>query len=709
MFFNISIIRIMSDFNLGKTMKKTSFPRKQLGISIIEVMAALTILAIVTVNFLVRYAEYQRIETAESFGQEMARINAAFDRRLFEDGTDSSLWDTLVWPTEEVVRNNLFDLQLIGNTNAQCGRPAGWAPANPDIASTALVSCNFLRELPWDMTMSASLTEVSGIVREIYILFSFPNAQTLKDNIKYAAKSIKFSKKIDSPRLMGDHKYRFVDTATLAVYTSSVDCLANASTCGIQVLFDTTGTGYNSFLKVDGSNDMLAPISFRNGAVVQMCNRWTNTNGALNTWVNAPFECGVIGGGGEDEVQIVSDVVTGSEIVLNKICDINEKSSIATNRNRLNTGVDSYPCGLMNDGGIATLAVDNISTSNIFALEVVADNIITRGATSYGDVLLRQDNAGEATMITMESSTGRIMAEGYVTSNEDNTGLVGASEVRLYRYGLRGVSTSGSPQSGSIFIAPANNKSLNLGGFGTGNVAKSVDVSGADQFNVTTNDSISMTSMRNNSVVDISASPTGTGGQLNLSASSVGGEIRATAESLTVDSDAYLAVSTLGLVEGSAADIPERRLLVSKDYIDSAIRMVDMRVVKHNDFIAQPATSTCDGRKPLIVLTPLSMYTYSYDDQLGAVNRCTGDDALYDLTTTYERVWDTSTQSEYRQIRSATLNAPQCDKTQNEMVYSLYAVTSASRWQVKMFLSGWGGQAPFSGSAVAQVFCDKIR
>lgn len=784
------------------------------GLTLLEAMLALSLLAYASLGKLNETVNDIKETESKIFGQDLAKMVYAVDRRLSVDGIEAADWDTSAWANDNAVVNDLFARQLVGFDNPGCGMGTGWSPTEVSAQKVALVPCNFYsaKSFPYDLNVSAGIESASTDVDVFFFNFSFASDADFEEHFRGLLKAVTTARSVDAPGLKGAHNYQFVNSTTLVPYPTTVDCFNDRSNCMLRVTMETGAGASGDYLKVDGSNEMEAGVNFRNGGGIQQCTAWKGTSGAVSSWslsVAADnFSCGIIGGMGTTDVQVVANQITGEEIVLDQLCTVKRKGTAGANANRLENLATTVPCGMTQDGGIVSLASDNFIANNAYITEVVTNSVITRGIDSYGDIEVRVDNAAGTRTILMESATGNVSANGYVAAENYVQGGAASSatygQVRLLRFGLRGYTTGAGSNNGSLYLQPAAGKDLRITGFGgvadqfvvdafnskyekyrasqdiylenansrfrvragygtSGAGANNslveifassqggaddgtVDIrasseNGGDRGEISMNASSGANG--DDGLINLRSSAAGSRGQINLTASSNQGEINLNASEVTVTGNLLAQTSTMGVTKDHTfwdrtTPLPvgygqmskgDRRRYVTKDYVDSSIRLIDLVIVSHDQDVPKPSSTIgtfgsatgCEGTNPLIVLTPISMYTYSYDDS-GKVNDCRSNTAAanYGIEYSFENSQfmrvnfgngrnDTLGSMSGRGFYPARLVSPACDKVKNDLVYSQYAISVPGAWRVKMFLTGWGGRTKFGGKSVAHVYCDKIR
>lgn len=751
---------------------------KNRGITLIEAIASITILMFVLTIFIQNNNQRKEIERQGAFATDLTNIFYAFDRRITRDGFDATLWDQTTWNTSDEVKDDLFALQFIGLNNDICGDPSGWAPVDTTYNEASLVPCGFYqnKSFPYDLTVTSELEldALNEIERAVFYL-EFDNDLEFEDNFSNVLGVINQAKAKLPTGISSASYFEFWDMGADTKLNSSVECYNNKSNCAIRGVADFTGGATSltgDFLKTDGTNDMLAPISFAdNAGNIQMCQRWEKSAALPETWSSVSFECGIIGGEGEAEVEVAVDVVTADEFLLDGTCEVNQSAENSDGNASTFSSFDpeqytsNVPCGVYledptDNSGEGYIVTKNLSANTGYFQEVSAQNVnasfykgnqlglYSRGSVERANpnVLLDSGTSGNDGFLKIsDSSSASANMNDDFNSNETNA-------VILNTFGLK------AARSLDLLVGNrANNAAtaynINLGPNAVSGTYADVNVLGGEftNFNADVNDydvlaenriNIRVRDLGSGSYVyeNVIDATSGNNIEAGVNKSAVfsrygiyakadaqpgvtdripetdiqPGEVRVKTDNGFIhDGNVFSATSTLGIDEsdpdtnlsnGNTLPNEERRLHVTKDYIDSTIRLFEILVVGHDDVVIKP-TNQCAPYDPVIVVTPASSYTYLYDNTQVTVSSCIGDNSR---TNIYGTVGQTSDGRQF--LKSVELFAPACDKTSNELIYSTYAIDQGNSWRIVSRLSGWAGSVDYlAKSSIANVYCDKIR
>lgn len=763
------------------------------GVTLIEALASITLFMFVIAQFILVLNNKRAEDREAAFAQDLSKIFYAFDRRIAKDGFDSTLWSTTDWPDINTLRNDLFPLQFIASGNPVCGDAAnGWTPLAPDSLDTMLIPCNFYaqKQFPYDIVPSATLELDAGLeINRAVFTIEFPNANVARDNFNSILGVINKTRAVLPIGLSGTFFFEYWDGGSNVPYANSVECYNNIANCEIRAVVDFTGTNLNDvYLRVDGQNQMKAPVDFEdNAGNIQMCDRWENTSGTQDGWTITPFACGIIGGEGEDEVQIAVDVATAEEFVLDETCDMLNDGTI-NNPNVLlyDTDVGTFdpfgtseqldagssrltiPCGfhktIPDVGGEFDPVGSTLVTRNLSADYAKFDDVASRTVRTkryYGEKLfLFQDNAAWHTAPNIKlSPTPDINAPGYSpyvvihgmnqSSGTDDSMNAGPSNfmgtgLTLKSDGITGTnvlnltvdSKDASVVDHKIYIGGRTRSSANkmsMLEFGNNPAPdQQIDIYMTSENKFVAVEDRSLDRSRNKQQLHDSLTIEVTEDPATMISRTTGvtaqpGQARVrTTNGFVHEGNEFSAISTMGNTEGSPdQNMPgggvltseERRLHVTKDYIDSTIRLYEMVLVGDGSVIEKPVAA-CAPYQPLILLTPISSFTYAYSPfNGGGVSDCFGSPAYY---TYFQALDENSSENNTTNAGSGTSNQeasrdgylrpPSCDKANNQLVYYTYAASSGADWIIRTRLAGYGGQVVFNGqNTVAQIFCDKIR
>lgn len=756
------------------------FNKKNSGVTLVEALASIALFMFVIAQFLLVLNNKRIDEREDAFAQDIVKMFYAFDRRVSKDGPDSTLWTATDWPDLASLRNNLFPLQFVAYQNPVCGDAAnGWIPQSAAADDVMLVPCNFYAQqtIPFDIQPSATL-EIDGATLEInraIFAMEWATVAQARENFNNMTDVLRKAQGILPIGLSGIFYFEYWNTVGATPYANSVECFNDVANCQIRAVIDFGGTNLGDvYLRVDGQNSMNAPIDFAdNAGNIQMCDRWENTSGTQDGWTITPFACGIIGGEGEDEVQLAVDVATAEEFVLDETCDMINDGTI-NNPNVLlySPDVGTYdpfgtaeqldngsakltvPCGFHKSipdvGGEFDPVGSTLITRNISADYGKFDDIASRTVRTkryYGEKLfLFQDNALSSTAPNIKlSPTPDINSPGYspyvvihgmnqssgtddsmnsVSSSFTGTGLTlksdGITGTNVLNLTVDTKDTSGVDHK--IYIGGRTRSSANkmsMLEFGNNPAAdQQIDIYMTSENKYVAVEDRSLDRSRNKEQLHDSLTIEVTEDPATMISRTTGvtaqpGQARVrTTNGFVHEGNEFSAISTMGNIEGSADEVlpgggvltsQERRLHVTKDYIDSTIRLYEMALVGDGDTIEKPTTA-CAPYQPLILLTPISSFTYAYSPYNGGgVSSCFGGNAYY----RYQRELDPNPAAS---TADGTLIPPACDKANNQLVYYTFAEDAGANWVVRTKLVGYAGQVSFAGlNTVAQIYCDKIR
>lgn len=347
------------NINNNKKYQMKSFKNiKKSGLTIIEVILALSIGAVVIINVILFLSELSYKERMKIVAGNIMSINSGFMRKVQHDGSDFERFiDNEKDGTAEVVAgvnattvdiNNYiywdvgdFASGLLNDVLVPveaCGAGGSWIPKDSEtgseIRTVPLIPCGLYNDgLPLGFEMRAVLRRDNnpsnfdeGLARfTIFIDFSNSELYTRSSGLfsggtnTNAQRIVEFMNYLDARKsadLYGTQSVELVRAvdgsfddesdyvAALIENVDPSDCFlgGGVSTCQIAIHIGFTGGNNQQFLRTDGENGMLRPIKFAlNGADAredrwQTCARWTRLD--TGDWRQDLVECGIQGGTG---------------------------------------------------------------------------------------------------------------------------------------------------------------------------------------------------------------------------------------------------------------------------------------------------------------------------------------------------------------------------------------------------------------------------
>ena len=330
-----------------------SFHRsKKSGLTLIEVILALSVAAVVIVNVILFLAELSYKERLKITAGNIMTINSGLMRKIQHDGNDilrfvdpdndgtvdisatdvggisSGSYDQnyIYWDQDDYVDLFLNETMV---PNEACDGSGTWIPKDSAtgsaIRTVPLIPCGIYEDgLPFGLEFRGVLIKDSnpanydeGIGRfttfinfdnsEVYNRSGFLSGNT-NQNANNIIQFMNYLEARQSADLYGTQSVELVRLDTAGDYMGGFqenvepsDCFLSggANTCEIAVHINFTGGNNQQFLRTDGTNGMLAPLSFTMSGAdsrqgdMQTCARWVR-NGA--NWEQDLVECGLHGG-----------------------------------------------------------------------------------------------------------------------------------------------------------------------------------------------------------------------------------------------------------------------------------------------------------------------------------------------------------------------------------------------------------------------------
>jgi hypothetical protein len=406
-------------------------------------------------SFLQITAKNIKNSSIEKTGNDIAKVMQSAMRRLEHDGVLYSWWETtyatstvkptgyvlddyMEWRTSDEVVDGLLRQNFVGMNNPSCGTVGvNWDPVDDngqndglgnetDSARTALTPCSLWRiDIPFGLEVTALLKNINVAENEVsdfVLYFDLSNSELYnKANRNGVGRTgvvdlVRLRRAVDNSlkkELIGSQHVYFgtkglistdttddVDFGTFGT-SEAMNCLTELNAgreCMLITHLDITDTANDRYLRVDGSNDMRASISFaENGTTRQTCAHWTKTGGA---WASEMIDCGIIGGADSSTLAdfdghtqtVTNEVMTeGIHIVVQDETgpvpvDVTHLCSQFTNSGTKEDGYVSgilidTPCGFIVNkaGGVGNEIVQVISDEafigKVFASDIMVQDI----------------------------------------------------------------------------------------------------------------------------------------------------------------------------------------------------------------------------------------------------------------------------------------------------------------------------------------------
>jgi prepilin-type N-terminal cleavage/methylation domain-containing protein len=350
--------------------------------------------------------------------------------------------DTIIFDDNEAFVKGFLRNYLVGHLypTARCG---GWeAQRDPatllytETNTTAYVPCSLFQSgnsviVPFEIKMSALLVgdTASGTFSDFALYIDMENDLTSKTKaggvggftsgrrlMEYIDKHFKeeiigtqFVELISSRGDLDD-----INDDVFFPSSPSVGCIraltdANPATeCYLRVRLDTTDATNDIYLRTDGSNDMLAAISFKTAASAnsQQCVRWEEVGAAWNATLQ---DCGIWGGNDSLTVESVMDYNSSNKVFITGVdgggVPIDYQCFYYTvadknNDHYSNVGGTVTPCGLMEDGTVVQLVADDAFVGMIHAEDVIAQELRS------SSIRVQYDPAYSANLLSLIDDAG---------------------------------------------------------------------------------------------------------------------------------------------------------------------------------------------------------------------------------------------------------------------------------------------------------------
>jgi type II secretory pathway pseudopilin PulG len=432
------------------------FSKNKKGLTIIESLMALSILAITITGLLILVNEYSKQTTLRAFSNDFVSIMNAVARRTQHDGYSFQRWqengnrasdgnDFIAWTDNDEVVDEFFGRFLVAQGNTTCGiNPEGWQPheysAPESMSSKALVSCIlFENRIPLQSEISAILfsdgnaddiEQVSTF--KMYLDMDVSSLNEEEDGVIYIADlkryiESNFNQNFDTrPSSMtvefGDKNVltdEFDDAEFTAFQCSQA--ISTGNNCDLILSLDFSGATNDVYLRTDGANSMLNGIDFRDfnapadpaNPPLQKCIWWQNPDANVSDysrnsggvavsvsdrWEAKEVDCGIFGG--EDSKGTV-EVVVGQQYAnkylvsaanLDHYCRVYEATVDGEFIDIPDANEDSrVPCGIMEDGGIVQLAVENAFIGQAYIKDLIVQDIFSNSLEIVNSIGVDQE------------------------------------------------------------------------------------------------------------------------------------------------------------------------------------------------------------------------------------------------------------------------------------------------------------------------------
>lgn len=418
-----------------KSRKYSLLGGSKLGITIIEAMMALSIAVVVISGVLMLINEESRQTTLKASAGDFVSVINAVARRTQHDGYAFDRWQEngnrvddgnafITWVDSDEVVDDLFRIFLTGFQNPTCGDPVtGWdaqnlsVPENMD--SEDLISCLlFENRIPFNIELSAGIFSDAAPDNieqldnfRLYLDMDVSNLNEPEDGVTYIAalkryiesnfnqnfenRPASMTVEFGQRNLLNDDG----DDVEFTAYLCSQN-LAAGNDCDLIISLDFDGATNDIYLRTDGANSMLNGIDFIAGvgAPLQQCIWWQNpdsdpadfsrNSGGANVavagrWEARDVDCGIFGGNDSVEVEVVVDqqhanqfLVAGVELV--HYCRVYESTANGEFQDIPDANENSrVPCGMMQNGDIIQLAVENAFIGQAFVKDLIVQDIFS--------------------------------------------------------------------------------------------------------------------------------------------------------------------------------------------------------------------------------------------------------------------------------------------------------------------------------------------
>lgn len=440
------------------------FKKNQKGVTLIEALFVLAIATVVITGWLTLVNEESKRTTIKNYSTDFANVLKAVSRRTQFDGFSWSLWNNngtrtpdgntfISWEGNSEVSEGLFDLFLVASGNTTCGDPAGWVPrdrtvSGTDVVSTrALYNCGVLRDIiPYNIDMSAVISS-DGLDDDIeqvdqfkfYLDISNTDLYNEEDRMSYITALKRYTEtnfNINFDQLPASHTIDYGDRNLLddpnddITYTASTCStnLFNGDPCYLILSIDFSGATNDVHLRTDGANSMLGSINFADGigSNNQTCIWWQKPNdtghensvlsggNTVGVWTAREIDCGIYGGSDSpvyveavlDNQYAESFLITNKDettgAALTHMCQVYTNKSDTERQFQDANSDNDVPCGIMENGDVIQLAVEQAFVGQAFISDLVSSEIYSNGIEITYDPTLTQnlDSANNSASLT---------------------------------------------------------------------------------------------------------------------------------------------------------------------------------------------------------------------------------------------------------------------------------------------------------------------
>jgi len=439
-------------------MHRTPNGLKQSGFTLIELVFGITIMAILMSVVLAVFGDFRFNSEVRAAAGKFNTVIDAVQRRNSHDGFQFDNWDTnggtapsgglnLSWDENDF--SAFVTDYLVAHRHPGCGNNAtGWNPVNTDgtvdggdetrMETAVLVNCDtFAGQLPFRIQVSAALDgDITGAVSNFALYLNMDDAyfrdrNHADNNISNYTKLLKVLDTEYNDRFNGRRNATFgtagVDLNDLSddVQYSVTECeqeLIAGNKCDIIIYLDYAGSTNDRDLRTDGSNWMLASITFGESIAAgrQQCLNWEHDGAGV--WTSSMVNCGIEGGVDNDEVTLVvknasaENITITDEANLTHLCNVYAMEDEAADLTNLELLGDTTPCGFTQEGTVIQMMSDEAHIGRAYAESLVSDKIFASETALY-------NTTDGATVMVVYDSTHTVSA--FSIDNTGNTSMVG--------------------------------------------------------------------------------------------------------------------------------------------------------------------------------------------------------------------------------------------------------------------------------------------
>jgi hypothetical protein len=406
------------------------------GLTIIESLMALSITAMVITGVLVLVNEYSKQNTLKASANDFVSVMNAVARRTQHDGYSFEKWQTngdrvadgnnfIIWDDNDEVVDNLFKRFLTGQDNPNCGvDPAGWLAEALNVPETmrskALISCIlFENRIPFNSEIQAvmfsdgapnNVEQLSAF--KLYLDMDVSSLNEPEDGVTYISALKRYIESNFNQNFDRRPSSMTVEFGDMNILTDELDdveftafgCsqnLASGDPCDLILTLDFAGATNDIYLRTDGANSMINGIDFRVGGGIglQRCIWWQNpdddtgdygrnSGGAevsvAGRWEAKEVDCGIFGGSdSEGTVEVVVGQQHANQYLvaaagLDYYCRVYEATADGEFQDIPDANENSrVPCGLMENGDVVQLAVENAFIGQAYIKDLIVQDIFS--------------------------------------------------------------------------------------------------------------------------------------------------------------------------------------------------------------------------------------------------------------------------------------------------------------------------------------------